>query len=122
MIYIYQLFAQSYQKEGRKVALFALSENLFREEIMGKYEPSPQMQAIYTLRGEVNRLQKELDIITEERNELRRKVVTLRESVALRDNLVTEQQKQLDESARDAEALNAAVKVLARILTTMDKG
>ena len=83
---------------------------------MGKYEPSPQMQAIYTLRGEVNRLQKELDIITEERNELRRKVV------ALRDNLVTEQQKQLDESARDAEALNAAVKVLARILTTMDKG
>ena len=101
---------------------FALSENLFQEEIMGKYEPSPQMQAIYTLRGEVNRLQKELDIITEERNELRRKVVTLRESVALRDNLVTEQQKQLDESARDAEALNAAVKVLARILTTMDKG
>ena len=71
---------------------------------MGKYEPSPQMQAIYTLRGEVNRLQKELDIITEERNELRRKVVTLHES------------------ARDAEALNAAVKVLARILTTMDKG
>ena len=89
---------------------------------MGKYEPSPQMQAIYTLRQEVNRLQKELDIITKERDELRRKIITLRESVALHDNLVTEQQKQLDESIRDAEALNTAVKVLARILTTMDKG
>ena len=80
------------------------------------------MQAIYTLRQEVNRLQKELDIITKERDELRRKIITLRESVALHDNLVTEQQKQLDESIRDAEALNTAVKVLARILTTMDKG
>ena len=89
---------------------------------MGKYEPSPQMQAIYTLRQQVNRLQKELDIITKERDELRRKIITLRESVALHDNLVTEQQKQLDESIRDAEALNTAVKVLARILTTMDKG
>ena len=89
---------------------------------MYKYEPSPQMQAIYTLRQEVNRLQKELDIITKERDELRRRIITLRESVALHDNLVTEQQKQLDESIRDAEALNTAVKVLARILTTMDKG
>ena len=89
---------------------------------MYKYEPPPQMQAIYTLRQEVNRLQKELDIITKERDELRRKIITLRESVALHDNLVTEQQKQLDESVRDAEALNTAVKVLARILTTMDKG
>jgi len=111
VIYIYQLFAQSYLKRGRKVALFALCENLFQEEIMSININNETVVA--NLRKEVVRLH-------EERDELRKEVSKLQDKISDRDLIILMMYNELDETAKDLEILgrvNMCLNVMLAVKT-----
>ena len=78
---------------------FALSENLFREEIMHNDNTASIRNEVTGLRKDVFQLRKERDELREERDELR-------EELKIRDMIIAFYEHELNETMKDLDILH----------------